>query len=270
VFDAEWVGAVKTIVDLMEVEQYHEEKSKYRYVELSRNGLGGPVSYTGMTWTGFRPSDDPCQFHYLIPANAFAVTTLENAVEILKSMADPDLALAERAAKLADQIDEGIHKYGTKEMAGYGKIYAFEADGKGGQNFMDDANVPSLLSMSYLGYKTKRDPTGEIAKNTRKWVLSKENRFMVNQKFKGIGSPHTPPGRIWPMSLIVEILTTDDASNIKSLFQTLQDTDAGTNLMHESFNANNPASFTRKWFAWANSLFSEAIMAKIDVICPKK
>ena len=268
VFDSEWVGTVKTIVDLMEVEQYHEEKSKYRHDLLLRNGLGSPVTYTGMTWTGFRPSDDACKFHYLIPANAFAVTTLEYAVEILKSMPSPDLNLAQRAAKLADQIDEGIHKYGTKDVPGYGKIYAYEVDGMGGQNFMDDANVPSLLSLQYLGYETKRDPSGQIAKNTRKWVLSKENRFMINAKYKGIGSPHTAAGSIWPMSLIVEILTTSDREKILELFDTLQATDAGTNLMHESFNGNNPSKFTREWFAWANSLFSEAVIAKLDVVCP--
>ena len=271
VFDQEWVGAVKTIVDLLIVEQEHEAKSPYRYVELSRNGLGSPTKRTGMTWTAFRPSDDPCTHHYLIPSNAFAVTTLEYASEMLEkipSAQNPELA--KQCASLAEEIDKGIHEFGIKEESGFGKVYAFEVDGLGGQHMMDDANVPSLLSLNYLGYKSKRDPNGEIAANTRKWVLSPKNPYMVNGKWSGIGSPHTPRGSIWPMSLIMEVFTSNDHARILELFQILQDTDAGTNFMHESFMANNPGSFTRKWFAWVNSLLSEAIMRKIDHLCPKK
>jgi uncharacterized protein len=38
--------------------------------------------------------------------------------------------------------------------------------------------------------------------------------------------------------------------------------------MHESFNKNNPAKFTRVWFAWANTLFGELIL-KLDKTNPK-
>lgn len=268
VFDSEWVGAVQTIVDLMVVEQDHEKNSKYRYVELTRNGLGSPVARTGMTWTAFRPSDDPCQYHYLIPANAFAVTTLQYAAQMLTEIPSAkNEALAQRCTALAEEIDKGIHEFAVHEKPGFGKIYAFEVDGKGGANFMDDANVPSLLSLTYLGYKSPRDPKGEIAANTRRWVLSKENPWLVQGKWTGIGSPHTPRSNIWPMALIVEMLTTDEKTRVLELVKALQETDASTNMMHESFNANNPSSFTRHWFAWANSLFAEAVMAKLDLIC---
>ncbi len=275
VFDNEWVGAVRTIVDLMVVEQRHHEKSPYVYIglgdELPPKGRGGPVGFTGMTWTGFRPSDDACKYGYLIPANAMAVTTLEWVAAMLRTLPGEHAAeLATRASNLSVEIDNGIHKYGVTEVPGYGKIYAYEVNGLGGVNLMDDANVPSLLSLTYMRYKSPHDPKGEIAANTRRWVLSKENPFLVEgAKFRGIGSPHTPRGNIWPMSLIVEALTSEDPKDVLRIFQALAESDAGTNLMHESFAANNPASRTRDWFAWANSLFSEAIIAKIGVLCPK-
>ena len=40
----------------------------------------------------------------------------------------------------------------------------------------------------------------------------------------------------------------------------LTTTDAGTGLMHESFNKNDATNFTRPWFAWSNSLFAELLI----------
>jgi meiotically up-regulated gene 157 (Mug157) protein len=265
---------VKTIVDLMIVEQDHS-KSPYTYIgigdELPPQGRGSPVAFTGMTWSGFRPSDDACKYGYLIPSNAMAVTTLEWAARILDSLDNSEAKpLAQRARQLSEQIDEGIHKHGVKEVSGFGKVYAFEVDGKGGVNMMDDANVPSLLSLEYLQYKSKHDPTGKITANTRKWVLSKNNPYLYEGgKFRGIGSPHTPKGHIWPMSLIVETLNSKDKTEVRNLLSLLAESDANTNMMHESFSADNPVVFTRHWFAWANSLFAEAVVVKMDLLCPK-
>lgn len=55
VFDAVF-AMVKTWV----TEQNHGRDSTYAYPELSNNGHGPPVGYTGLIWTGFRPSDDKC------------------------------------------------------------------------------------------------------------------------------------------------------------------------------------------------------------------
>lgn len=265
VFDDEWVGTVKTIVDLFVVEQNHEQRSPYRYVELSRGGLGSRTNFTGMTWTGFRPSDDPCKFHYLVPANAFVYTTLGYALEMLsqiqftvaKDIMDP---LVEKTKKLREEVQNGIQTHGIKEFPGFGRVYAFEVDGLGGVNFMDDANVPSLLSLKYLNYKNPSDPNDELIRATRRFVLSTHNPyFHQGGSFKGIGSPHTPHGNIWPMSLIVQAMTSDDPVEVVAMLRALIDSDAGTGMMHESFNPNNPHVFTRHWFAWANSLFAELV-----------
>jgi meiotically up-regulated gene 157 (Mug157) protein len=38
----------------------------------------------------------------------------------------------------------------------------------------------------------------------------------------------------------------------------------GTGFMHESFHQNDASQFTRKWFAWANTLFGEFIVKIAD------
>ena len=214
------------------------------------------VNYTGMTWSGFRPSDDACRFHYLIPSNMFAVVVLNQMAEIAGTMY-LDMELARSALALRDEIEAGIRLYGVYRHPKYGEIFAYETDGFGNYTLMDDANVPSLLSAPYFGYVSLDDP---IYQNTRQFILSQENPYYVEGRLaKGIGSPHTPAGYIWPISLIMQALTSQNADEIASLIHTLTTTDAGTGVMHESFDPNAPERFTRAWFAWANSLFGELI-----------
>ena len=88
-----------------------------------------------------------------------------------------------------------------------GKVFAFEVDGFGSAYFMDDANIPSLLSLPDLGYVDRNDP---IYKNTRKFVLSEYNPyFFKGEAGEGIGGPHVGPGYIWPMSIIMRAYTSD-------------------------------------------------------------
>jgi meiotically up-regulated gene 157 (Mug157) protein len=175
-----------------------------------------------------RRSDDPQTYHYLVPSNMFAVVALQNIAEIARDVYS-DLPLANRALQLADEIDEGIHKYAVVEHKKYGKIYAYETDGCGKHNLMDDANVPSLLSIPYLGYSSKRDADGAIAANTRKFIWSSDNHwFFSSNVAHGIGSPHTGPGRVWPMSLIMAAMTTDDPVEINQMVEMVQKTDAGS------------------------------------------
>ena len=252
------------IVDLWTVEQYHFEKSDYSFQRLNcsptdtlcNNGLGTPVSYTGMTWSGFRPSDDACKYGYLVPANMFASVVLKYVEEISKDIYD-DNNLFEKSHKLRLDIENGIKEYGIVKNEEFSDIYAYEVDGNGNFNFMDDANVPSLLSIPYIGFD---DSTSEIYKNTRKFILSKNNPFYYEGSIaKGIGSPHTPEMYIWHIALSMQGITSNDEKEIRSLINTLISTDANTGFMHEGFNVNNPNEFTREWFAWSNSLFAHFI-----------
>ncbi|MFU0800279.1 MAG: glycoside hydrolase family 125 protein [Xylanivirga thermophila] len=264
VFDDKFKDAMKLIIALWKTEQNHMEKSPYRFQRfdcpetdtLKNGGLGTPVGYTGMTWSGFRPSDDACAYGYLIPSNMFAVVVL-GYMEEIASVIYKDWDIKEQAGALKAEMDAGIKKYGIYEHPEFGPIYAYETDGLGGYNLMDDANVPSLLSSPYLGYLRADDP---IYKNTRKFLLSKHNPYYYEGKMaKGIGSPHTPKGYIWHISLTMQALTSTDEDEIRSLVEILQNTDGGTGYMHEGFDPDDSKKFTRPWFGWANSLFGELI-----------
>jgi len=274
--------AAELLVKVWETEQYHEDNrvlenyyneaaktSLYRYDELPRNGKGSPVAYTGMTWTGFRPSDDVCAYGYLVPANMFAVVVLEYLSE-MSLVVWKDVALAERAKTLGKQIDMGIRKYGIVDHPVFGQIYAYEVDGFGNYLLMDDANVPSLMSIPYLGWKY--DPI--IYANTRKFILSRHNPTYaesVNGKIRGYGSVHTKdviPKNIWPMGQIMQGLTTDDIDEKLDILAQLLATDNNTGWMHESYDPNKPSKYTRRWFCWADALFAEFVMSLTLEGCP--
>ncbi|WP_338594476.1 glycoside hydrolase family 125 protein [Paenibacillus sp. Y5S-9] len=257
--------AAQIIMQLWQVEQHHETKSPYTFQRLdapetdtlSREGRGTETAYTGMTWSGFRPSDDRCEYGYLIPSNMFAVVALRYLQEIAEAVFE-DETLAATAKQLEEQINNGIQDYGTVEHPEYGTIFAYETDGKGNHNLMDDANVPSLLSLPYLGYVEEND---EVYQNTRRFILSSHNPyFYEGTAAAGIGSPHTPEGYIWHIALSMQGLTTEDRNEKLRLLQLIHKTDADTGLTHEGFSANDPREYTRPWFSWSNMLFSELIM----------
>lgn len=260
-----FLNAVEAILRVWKTEQHHMEESSYyfeRLVEcppsdtLPHEGKGNPVAYTGMTWSGFRPSDDACKYGYLIPANFFARRALEQLEEIIDTLS-PNEALHARIEKLHSEINEGLKKFATVHHDVFGDVYAYEVDGFGNAHLMDDANVPSLLSLPYLGCTDADDP---VYQNTRRMLLSKHNPYYYEgTAAKGIGSPHTPANFVWPISLCIQGLTATDPEEIVQLIRTLEQLDAGTFLMHEGVNVNNAQDFTRPWFAWANSIFSEFV-----------
>jgi len=257
---------IRKILHVFRVEQDHVN-SPYRFQRydcaetdtLPQEGLGNPVLPTGMTWSGFRPSDDRCIYGYLIPANMMAVTALKYASEISAEVYK-DLILKKECHELAMEIEIGIQKHGIVEHPIYGKIYAYETDGKGNYTFMDDANSPSLLAIPYLEYRSNKD---EVYKNTRAFLLSKDNPYYYSGLYaKGIGSPHTPQGYVWHIGLIMQALTSSRREEILSCLEMISKTHAGCNYMHEAFDPNRPQEYTRPWFAWANTLFAE-LMEKL-------
>ncbi|MBM7687683.1 metal-independent alpha-mannosidase [Enterococcus ureilyticus] len=267
-FTKNFKQAAETIINVFKIEQNHENSS-YRFERfgerpedtLSNNGLGEPCGYTGMTWSGFRPSDDSCTYHYLIPANMFAVVILDYLAEILETMYN-DVILAEKARQLKNEIEQGIIEWGVVEYQGK-KVYAYEVDGLGNYLLMDDANVPSLLAAPYLGYCSMED---EVYLNTRDLILSDTNPYYFEgNKLKGIGSEHTPKNYVWPIALCIQGLTTEDQTEKVELLNTLVQTDAGTNHMHEGINVNDPAQYTREWFSWANMMFCTLLLDYLKI-----
>jgi meiotically up-regulated gene 157 (Mug157) protein len=278
--------AVEIMVDLWIAEQKHELdhfptgplfdcrncNKPYRYRGLRRRGKGRPTNATaGLTWSGFRPSDDECTYGYLVPANMFAVVVLEYMMEMASDLW-LNAELSEKAGRLAKDIDQGIQTHGIVGHPQFGRIYAYEVDGLGKHLLMDDANVPSLLSAPYLGYAV--DET--VYANTRNFIFSKANptfRQGTNEltgEIKGYGSVHMIAAirnNIWPMSLAVQGLVSDSLEEKIQLAETLVKASAGTGWMHESIDVQYPHNFTRAWFCWADSLFAELVMSITDE-CP--
>ncbi len=264
VFTDDVHNMLKAVVDTFIKEQYHKEKSSYYFRRtdcpeidtMPLDGKGNPVGYTGMTWSGFRPSDDRCKYNYLIPSNMMCVVAMKKAETMFSNIYN-DSIYSEKCSILSAEVEKGIKEFGIYEHPVYGKIYAYETDGLGNYLLMDDANSPSLLSAPYLGYCSVED---EIYQNTRKFILSSDNPYYFEgAAAKGIGSPHTGKDKIWHISLIMQILTSDNKTEKLECLEALAKTHADTNFMHESFNKDNPADYTRSWFAWANSLFAQML-----------
>jgi len=261
-FDANWKEAIALIVKTFKEQQRKDGPGPYRFQRETMfatdtvpvSGLGYPVKPVGLICSVFRPSDDATIYNFLIPSNFFAVVSLRQAAEILTTV-NKDTALAAECLALATEVEKAIQEHGVVKHPKFGKVYAFEVNGFGSFNIMDDANVPSLLSLPYLGAVNEND---KIYKNTRKLILSTENPFyFVGTAAKGIGSPHTGMHKIWPIALTMQGLTSKTDEEIKSCLELLQKSHAGTGFMHESFNMNDPKDFTRSWFAWSNTIFGE-------------
>jgi hypothetical protein len=251
--------AFERVVATLRNEQHHPRRSSYRHPQLANGGRGSAVRYTGMVWTGFRPSDDPVRYHYNIPDNMFAAVVMRDLSSLARDVWH-DRKLSVNAWGLGVEIQRGIEQYGTLELAPFGRIYAYEVDGLGHANVMDDANVPSLLSIPYFGYLPK-DNSLYLA--TRRFALSDRNPYFYAGKYaQGIGSPHTPRGYVWPLALCVQALTATDDKEVDQVFGWIAASDVGDHRLHESFNADRPETYTREDFAWPNALYAELVLTR--------
>ncbi|HEV2737644.1 MAG TPA: glycoside hydrolase family 125 protein [Candidatus Elarobacter sp.] len=259
IFTPEVRRAFERVLATMRNEQHHAQRSHYRHPQLANNGRGSAVKYTGMVWTGFRPSDDPVRYHYNIPVNMFASVVMKDLTTIARDVWHDD-RMARNAWGMSVEIQRGIEQYGTLELQPFGRIYAYEVDGRGHTNVMDDANIPSLLSIPYFGYLPK---TNSLYLATRRFALSDRNPYFFRGKYaEGIGSPHTPHGYVWPLALCVQALTATDEKEVDQIFGWIAVSDVGDHRLHESFNAQWPESYTREDFAWPNALYAELIMTR--------
>ncbi|CAN9454356.1 unnamed protein product [Alternaria alternata] len=266
-----WTKAVEVVLETAEsmtIDSYTEDgewqHTPYTYCAPYggtpiNNCNGSPHrGNIGLIRSFHRPSDDACTYQYLIPSNMMFSSALNTSSTITSRIMPRTSGLTARMQALSTAINRGIEKYGIVSDPTYGKIYAYEVDGYGSVNIMDDPNVPSLLSAPFLGYTTLRDP---IYQNTRRKILSRDNPYYaVGPVITGVGSPHTLPGRPWPMALIMTILTSeDDTEIVQNLMWLVQSTD-GLGLMHESVHARDKAVWSRQWFSWANGLLGQMIL----------
>jgi meiotically up-regulated gene 157 (Mug157) protein len=264
-FDSVWDKAMKLIVKTLRTEQRKDGTSPYFFIRRTTamidapvfGGTGRPIKPTGLICSMFRPSDDATMYPYLVPSNIFASLSLKQLSEIYSSVLN-EPKFAEECAAFAVEVDNAIRKYAIAEHLDFGRIYSYEVDGFGNRAYMDDANVPSLMSLAYLG---AHRPDDDIYRNTRKFLLSDYNPYYLRgTAAEGQASPHTGKDKIWPMGIILRAMTSIDSKEISHCLSMLKKTHAGTGFMHEAFNKDNPADFNRKWFAWANTLFGELII----------
>lgn len=265
VFDKDWKEAMKLIVKTFEEQQRKENTGPYKFERTTSwatdgvplGGYGYPTKKVGLIHSMFRPSDDATVYPFLVPSNFFAVKSLSQLINILDTLKN-ETELRRNAWRLQVEVSAALGSHGFVKDEKYGKVIAYEVNGFGSFNLMDDANVPSLLSLSYLlGSDIKTVP--EYA-STRKLLLSENNPFFFKGRAaEGIGGPHVGMDYIWPMSIIMRGLTSTDDKEIKNCLDMLQQTHGDTGFMHESFHKDDAAKFTRKWFAWANTLFGEFV-----------
>lgn len=265
IFDADWVNAMKVVLKTFKEQQRKDGNSPYSFMRettaaldtLPLNGYGNPVNPVGLIVSSFRPSDDATTFPFLVPSNFFAVASLKQLAKIFTDVLK-DTKSGMQCIILASEVEEALKEFAIAEHIDFGEIYPYEVDGFGNKLFMDDANIPSLLSLPYLDAVPVDDT---IYQNTRRFLFSSNNPYYFNGKAgSGIGGPHAGLNRIWHLSIIMRGLTSIYEDEIIECIKLLKSTHAGTGFMHESFDKNDASNYSRQWFAWANTLFGEFIL----------
>ena len=265
VFDSNWVRCIELTLQTFKEQQRKTGNGPYTFQRntfwatdgVPLSGYGYPVKPVGLICSMFRPSDDATIFPFLIPANYFALVSLKQAAELLNTVLK-NTKLAMECTTLALELEKALLEHAIINHPTFGKVYAYEVNGFGSFNLMDDANVPSLLSLPYLGAVKNTDP---VYINTRKYLLSNNNPFFFKGKAgEGIGGPHAGMNMIWPLSVTMRGLTSGNATEVEQCLHVLKSAHAGTGFMHEAFHKDDASNFTRKWFAWANTLFGELVM----------
>jgi meiotically up-regulated gene 157 (Mug157) protein len=264
-FDASWREAVLRILQTFREQQRKTGQGPYRFQRrtevqtdtLAGGGYGRPAKPVGLICSMFRPSDDATVFPFLVPSNFFVVVSLRQAAEMV-SQIHHDQETATQCRALADEVERALREYAVVMHDKFGRILPYEIDGYGNYYCIDDGNVPSLLSLPYLDAVGPGDP---LYLNTRRFVLSDSNPYYcIGKAASGPGGPHVGRDMIWPLGLIVQGLTSMDDQEVRQCLLTLQKTHAGTGFMHEAFHKDDPGKFTRKWFAWANTIFGELVL----------
>lgn len=264
-FNSEWHDAVALTLQTFKEQQRKTGRGPYHFMRKTEiqtdtvpgRGYGNPAKPVGLIYSMFRPSDDATIFPFLVPSNFFAVVSLRQAGDMVEQLAK-DQNLAKQCRDLANEVEQALADYAVVRHPRGGRLYGYEVDAFGNYYCTDDGNIPSLLSLPYLG-AVKVD--GTLYQSTRAMLLSDENPYYCQGRAaKGMGGPHVGVDMIWPLGVIIQGLTSNDDTEIKECLTILQHTHAGTGFIHEAFNKDDPKKFTRKWFAWANTIFGEFVL----------
>ena len=252
--DEKFNDALEVMLNLAQREQRHDPETYVfkrdngvSHDSLSHEGRGAPTAYTGMIYSAFRPSDDACVYGYLVPSNFIFLNELENLSQRLKTP---------KSESLARDIRSGIEKYAVID-----NLYAYEVDGLGNALFIDDANIPSLLSLPLLAGASL---DVDVYRNSREFILSSSNPYFFSGiRASGVGSQHTPKNHVWPIAMSVEALTSPSNEKKLKTLDILETTDAGTGNMHEAFNVDRPEEFSRAWFSWADMTYVQLVLDSV-------
>jgi hypothetical protein len=264
-FDDAWQAAVDLIVRTFRQQQRKHDHGPYHFQRRTETqtdtvpgrGYGNPVKPVGLICSIFRPSDDATIFPFLVPSNFFAVVSLRQAAEMLETIRQ-ETALAAECRALADEVEQALREHALVNHPAGGRIFAYEVDGFGNYYCTDDGNIPSLMSLPYLGAVKVDDSTYQ---RTRRFLLSDKNPYYCHgTAASGLGGPHVGMDMIWPLGVITQGLTATDDAEIRECLDILRRTHAGTGFIHEAFNKDDPSKFTRSWFAWANTIFGELVL----------
>jgi len=264
-FGPVWWQAMQAVVDTFRTQQRMTAPGPYRFLRnsdspidtLAGDGWGAPTRKIGLIHTMFRPSDDACAYPFNIPANFLAAHSLGELAGMARAIGGK-AEFADTCDALAGQITRALVRHGTVTGSAGIPVLAYEIDGFGNALCMDDANIPGLLSLPYLGCVASDDPLWQA---TRAQILSSDNPYFYRGRVaEGIGGPHVGPGMIWPMGIVMRAMTSRDDGEIVQCLAALKRSSNGSGFMHESFDADDAGRFTRPWFAWVNGLFGELIL----------
>jgi uncharacterized protein len=268
-FDETWSRAMRLAVATFRVQQRKDGPGPYHFQRkaaaptdsLPMGGYGWPTRKIGLIHSMFRPSDDACLYPFLIPSNLFAVSVLRK-IALVHREARQDESAATEAEALAAEVEAALRAHALIPDGRGGQVWAYEIDGFGNWVFMDDANVPSLSGLALIDAAKRDDP---LFRRTAALAWSDRNPFFFRGRAaEGIGGPHIGQDQIWPMSIITRAMNADDDATIRQCLHWLKTTHGGTGFIHESFDKDDPARFTRPWFAWANALFGQLIVDLAD------
>ena len=208
---------------------------------LNLNGIGNPLGPgTGLIRSAFRPSDDATILGFFIPANAQMAVELKRTAAIVRSAGKE--ALAAKLQERGDSMEKGVWEHGVVNHRKYGQVFAFEVDGYGSSIIMDDANMPSLLALPAMGFVDRGDKTYQ---STRRMILERQGNpyYLEGKGFSGIGGPHVGPQHAWPMSRLVQVMTSDDDAEIKTALEAVRDV-SRMGLVNEAINVVRPTDYT--------------------------